>query len=382
LISKKLKSLISNLQSEDLQPDLVVRAPGRANIIGEHVDYCEGIVLPFAIGHSMYFVSVPSLSEVVEVTASDYGESWKNHDEEDKTSWKRYFSQMMNVLTGRSLRTKGCKIHITSDIPIGAGVSSSSALCCGFLFLLNKINQWNLDDLAIIYLASEAEHGSGLLGGRMDQYAIMKGKKNQAIMLDCLDHSFTHCRIDSEVFNFVLIDSGVKHELVNSEYNTRRAEVERALALVQQEFGEEISYRGVEECHLNFLATTYPVEYGRLRHVQSEIARVQAAISAIKKKEINKLGDLLYLSHDSLKNDYEVSCEEIDMIVDNLKEDPNVYGARMMGGGFGGSVICLVKENELVNQNTLSSSYKNTFGMELTFHTVGPSDGISIIEQQ
>ena len=377
--SEKLNALLQKLKARNLPLSTIVKAPGRANIIGEHIDYCDGIVLPFAIEQSMYFVGVQTRSDQHKIYAEDYQEQWIS-GETVTASWMKYFDQILSVLSQKSLSSAGWKVYFTSDIPIGAGVSSSSALCLGFLSLLNKLNQWELDEELLINLASEAEHGVGLRGGKMDQFAIMKGRKNQALVLDCLDHSYKSCAINRDRFHFVLINSGVKHELANSEYNTRRVKVERALNLVQQEFGEEISYRKIEEKYLDYLASAHPVEHRRLRHIYSEMRRVESAIQAIKDGETNLLGNLLTSSHNSLRDDYEVSCSEVDFIVERLSEDPSVYGSRMMGGGFGGSVIALLKKPNLESEKSLREIYQSQFHKNIKVIPVSPNSGLEVLK--
>ena len=379
--SKKLKVLLEKLKAKNKSPLAIVRAPGRANIIGEHIDYCDGIVLPFSIEQSMYFVAVPADSAVITINAEDYQAQWRS-DQVPSDSWMKYFDQILSLITEKSLSSKAWDVYFTSDIPIGAGVSSSSALCLGFLYLLNEINQWQLDDTRLINLASDAEHGVGLLGGKMDQYAIVKGMTNQALILDCIDHSYKSCDVDSNTFHFVLVDSGVKHALVNSEYNTRRKEVELGLELVQQVFGEEISYRELEEKHIDYLFRSYPLEHQRLRHVFTEIQRVASATQAIRDGRAQQLGNLLSASHLSLRDDYQVSCKEIDFIVDQLNGNLSVYGARMMGGCFGGSVIALLKKERLEGEKRLREVYQSRFEKTIQVIPVSPSSGLQIFNME
>lgn len=373
--NSKLDKVLMQLSNKGITPDSIVKAPGRANIIGEHIDYCDGWVLPFAIEQSMYFVAKRKWGGVVTIVSYDYDSEWKE-GQEIAADWMGYFRQVLAAVRRRKLPIEGCDVYVTSDIPIGAGVSSSSALCCGFLFLLKDLNNWPLDREALIQLASEAEYGLGLRGGQMDQYAVFYGEEGRAILLDCIGHNFETIEIDQEVFRFMLIDSGVQHSLVSSEYNSRRAEVERALELVREK-DSEVTYRTIDFQHLNLLEQQ-SIEHKRLRHVYSEIQRVGLAVEAISQKDPVRLGQLLFESHYSLRDDYEVSCQEIDWLIAYLEKDADVLGARIMGGGFGGALICLMKENGFRQFEKLERQYKSTFGKQLRLHSIRCSEGVTM----
>jgi len=372
--SVKLDALLERLSGRGFVPDCIVKAPGRANIIGEHIDYCEGMVLPFAIEQSMYFVTKRHASDLVVINSEDYQSTWQE-GQATSDSWMGYIQQVLVVVRKNNLLVTGCEVYITSDIPIGAGVSSSSALCCGFLYVLNEINKWQLGKNELIAMASEAEYGLGLRGGKMDQYSIFYGEEGSAVLLDCRDHTYRLIEIDQAVFQFVLLDSGVQHSLVHSDYNSRRDEVERALAQVR-EVEQEAGYRSITSRHIDLLAE-HSVERKRLRHVYSEINRVGLAVAAIEQKDPIGLGQLFFKSHYSLRDDYEVSCPEIDWLIAYLEQDRGIYGARMMGGGFGGSVICLVKEKGFHNSAPLARLYEKNFGRRLQTYPVQCAIGVT-----
>lgn len=376
--SNTLQNLKEHFSKDVGTPELLVIAPGRANIIGEHVDYCQGYVLPFAIEQAMYFLArVRTDDDTVRFYSSDYDQSW-SFGESDNYSWSKYLVQLQVLIIERDLACLGVDIYFGSDIPIGAGLSSSSALCCGVISLLSELNGWKLNKKEIIDLASEAEHGTGLMGGKMDQYAIMYGQEGTAILLDCVDHSFETVQLGQGDFAFWILDSGVSHKLVHSEYNLRRAEVYRGLDLLREQ-EESIAFRTVTVELLNEIELEYPVESRRLRHVMKEIERVQAAVAAME-NDIARLGPLMNASHVSLRDNYEVSCPELDFIVERVQALPEVYGARMMGGGFGGSVIALAgRELGVALFDRLKSDYAERFDRTCNVFPAIPCKGLQVI---
>lgn len=378
---KKKDQVIEKCKALFGTPEYVLRSPGRANIIGEHVDYCEGYVLPFSIHQSMYFAARKNDKNLMRVHALDLNESFTMSDLSNSfKGWQKYFVSLKNILDEGHQATAGFDIVFGSDIPIGGGVSSSSALCCGLVALHNEVNNLSFSGDDIIDLASRVEHGIGLKGGLMDQTAIVYGREGNAILIDCKNHSKQHIPLELGAITFVLIDSNVKHSLVESDYNKRRTEVENGLLLVRKKNSGEVDYRNITDTQIDTIRLSDPIGYKRLKHVKSENTRVLKAIDAISNKEYNRLGQLISLSHISLKDDYEVSCEELDFIVDKLKGIQNVLGSRMMGGGFGGNVIALVDGKiSSVQWTKLYEEYKNRFGTSLTQMEVSPSNGITFL---
>ncbi|NNE15039.1 MAG: galactokinase [Saprospiraceae bacterium] len=372
------KKVVADFKTRFGEPECLVRAPGRANIIGEHVDYCEGLVLPFAIKQSMYFCGKRRNDSLVYLHAFDYSKTIQLESEKEAPNWSKYFLQIINLLGKKKGLNQGFDLSFGSDIPIGGGVSSSSALCCGFLLLLNELLGLRLSKRQILNLASEAEHGIGLRGGKMDQTAIMFGKKDKAIFLDCKNETHQFIDLSLEENKFVLFDTGVKHSLVDSEYNKRREEVDLALKCVCKSIGKEVSFRELTLTDIAFLEKESTVLFNRISHVISEIDRVKQSVKAIDAKEYSSLGLLMNDSHRSLKERLEVSCNELDFIAEHLQRQANVYGARMMGGGFGGNVIALVKSGYSGGFNKLTSDYEERFGIKLKIIEVEPGKGASI----
>lgn len=359
-------------------PDLVLRVPGRANIIGEHIDYCGGTVMPFAIEKSMYFAAKKNADNIVNAMALDLDESTtiyiKNTNE--YKGWSAYLSEAIQILLSE-YPIEGFDIGFNSDIPIGAGLSSSSALCVGIISAIDRLYQLNLSKSKIVDIASQTEHGMGIRGGIMDQYTILHGQENKALFLDC--HSSTHTYVDLSTmpYNWILLNTNVKHNLVDTSYNNRRAQVEEALSIMNAKLKSDHSFKDIKVSHLSVLNDT-PLLQKRIHHVVSEMQRVQEAIDYIERSDFEKIGALLDASHRSLSEDYEVSCKELDFVCDVLQKDRSVIGCRMMGGGFGGSVIALVRDD--FDSQTIETDYSSKWGLQLDVINVSPSRGVQVIQ--
>ncbi|MBK8348944.1 MAG: galactokinase [Saprospiraceae bacterium] len=361
-------------------PDASVFAPGRANIIGEHTDYNDGFVMPFAIGQGVWFFANDNTSENLCITAFDTGEYTiienKSTDEKVRFGWEKYFRQVLAVLDLHHI--KGANIVFGGNLPIGAGVSSSSAITCGFVALLNQLNQWGMNADNMVDTSVKAERGYGVRGGIMDQYTIINGIKNKAILLDCQTNTHEYIDLNMGKYHFCLINTNVKHNLIQTDYNQRRAECEHAVRLLDKHYRNIKSIRdiGMEDLPLirNLLDDTL---FNRVSFVVQENNRVLHARNAILHGNYPKLGELLYESHDGLSQMYHVSCEELDWLVDYSLEADEIAGARMMGGGFGGCTINLI--NGQLHKETihsLTSDYEKKFNIKPDIIAVSCEDGI------
>jgi galactokinase len=373
----KLQILQDKFKAWKGNPDLVLKVPGRANIIGEHIDYCGATVMPFAIERSMYITARKISGHIVNAMALDFDEftSIDIGDVKAYKGWQAYLSAAIKIISAE-YPIEGFDIGIYSDIPIGAGLSSSSAFCVGIISTIDRLYQLNLSKSKIVSIALQAEHGMGIHGGIMDQYTILHGVKNKALLLDC--HSSTHTYIDLSTmpFNWILLNTNVKHTLVDTPYNDKRSQVEEGLSIINRKLMSDHSFMDIEETHLSLLNDT-PHLHKRMCHVVSEITRVQKAIDFIERREYEKIGHLLNASHRSLSVDYEVSCKELDYVCDVLQKDRNVIGCRMMGGGFGGSVIALVRDD--FDSRKIESAYALKFDIKLDIIGVSPSRGVEVI---
>jgi galactokinase len=327
--------------------------PGRINIIGEHVDYCGGMVMPAAIDRACYVAVAHNGTNNLRVS-SDFGEATIALDKfEAKGDWRDYVAGMAFALIEAGEICSGYDLMIASDVPIGAGVSSSAAL---EVALGLAMTGGDLTGARLAQIAQRAEnHFVGMNCGIMDQFASANGVADHALMLDCESLAYTPLAIPTDV-RFLLIDSGVKHAHVGGGYTSRREDCEAAAKTLGVGLLCEIE----DPAHLENLDGN---PRKRARHVVSEIARTKAAQQALDAGDIAKLGDLINQSHASLSHDMEVSTPEVDRLAAIAQATNGVYGARMMGGGFGGSVIALVDAAQVeAAQASIVASYGDYLG--------------------
>mgnify|MGYP001001557497 CR=1 FL=1 len=359
-------------------PDIGLFAPGRANIIGEHTDYNEGYVLPFAIGQGVWFYAKHNTNNHFNIQAIDTKEETilRKDASAFKYGWEKYFFQVLNAMTGFNI--KGADIVFGGNLPIGGGISSSSAITCGFVALLNRLNQLQLSTDEMVAKAVEAERGYGVRGGIMDQYSIFNGKKNTAILIDCRSNSHEYINIEMGDHHFYLINTNVKHNLIHTDYNNRRGECESAVSLLSQYYRELNSLRDLDITDLPKINRLLDDKlFNRISFVVQENKRVLQTIRALKDKNYTEVGELLYASHDGLSQMYHVSCEELDWLVKYTLDEDQFLGARMMGGGFGGCTINLTKG--FLKDSTIADieqKYKDTFGIKPHIFHIQSEDGI------
>ena len=338
---------------------LKVIAPGRINLLGEHLDYNQGVVLPAAINRFFEFEFKGNTTDCIHIEALDLNESWEFDLHELKklktTGWKSYVKGVF-ILMGLS-SVNGLHICFKSNIPIGAGLSSSAALCCGLAFGLNEFFDLGKTRLELALLAQQTEHQyAGVKCGLMDQVACLFGEEAHLLAFDTLDHSIETFSLPLVGVQLFLIDSKVKHNLAASAYNERRSQLEEAWNLAQQIFVGIESWRSLNPFQFKALLSHLDaVSIKRLTYVLDEMSRVQKVQVLAKQiaADLNdssalndsyqELGHLLNQTHDGLRDLYEVSCEEIDFLQCHLQQTPGILGARMMGGGFGGCLLVLAK---------------------------------------
>jgi len=364
-------------------PESIFMSPGRINIIGEHVDYNNGFVLPAAIDKYICFAitKLPD-SQEGEFYAVDLNDHYTVKVNDDlkpvSQSWANYLIGVIDGIKKKGKTIGGFKVAFSSDIPMGAGLSSSAALECGFAFALNTIYQLGLDKETITLIGQKSEHNfAGVKCGIMDQFASVFGKKEKVIKLDCntLEYNYYDAKLGD--YCLVLFDSCVKHTLLTSGYNDRRNEVERGISIIKENFSEVKDYRDVTYEMLEKLKEKLgEVIFKRCRFVIEEIKRVGEAAAALQNQEFQKLGELLVATHRGLSEDYEVSCEELDFLVDETIKEEGVCGARMMGGGFGGCSINLMKKSVASDViATIQKKYKEKFGIDMKVYQVNISEG-------
>jgi galactokinase len=361
------------------QPETVIFAPGRANIIGEHTDYNEGFVLPFAIGQGVWFYAISHENRRhFNVMAFDTKEETilSPDSGEPKFGWEKYFRQVLNVMS--TFDIKGADIVFGGNLSIGAGISSSSAITCGFVALLDQLNHLHLGPDDLVTKAVEAERGYGVRGGIMDQYAIYNGQKDKAILIDCRNNSHEYVDIAMADHHFYLINTNVKHNLIHTDYNNRRAECEQAVSLLNQNYREMNALRDLTIADLPKIRLMLDdTLFNRVSFVVQENRRVLQTVQAMSEKNYEAVGELLYASHDGLAQMYHVSCEELDWLVNYTLDEDQFLGARMMGGGFGGCTINLIEG--MLSDSTISdieNKYHDRFGIKPDIFPVQSEDGI------
>ena len=366
-------------------PSFVIASPGRINLIGEHVDYNHGFVLPAAIDKYMYVAVSKRSDHQIVLYAADIQQNYQTSLDAplqpSSSGWPNYVLGVIHDLLAAGHSVSGFNMLITGNIPIGAGVSSSAALECATVFACKHLFDLNISKQTMVQIAQRAENNFvGVNCGVMDQFASMFGKADHVIKLDCADLSYTYFPFKLEGISIVLFDTFVKHSLASSEYNTRRQECETGIAALRQQFSIT-SFREATLIMLDAVADTISSDvYSRCRYVIEEIARMESACNHLLAGEIDAFGARMYETHTGLSKLYKVSCPELDLIVENCMNETAIIGARMMGGGFGGCVLALVQATELETvYKRINAVYENTFGRSMGKYVMQIGDGTRIL---
>lgn len=365
-------------------PAVTARAPGRINLIGEHTDYNDGFVLPAAINKSVFVCVGPRPDRQVHLYATDLGESLTLSLDEvapQSASWANYVLGVVDQLQQNGLPVHGFNLTFGGDLPQGFGLSSSAAVECGVLGALNALFGCGLAPWDVVRMAQRAEHTfAGVRCGIMDMFASVFGRREQAMRLDCLSLDFAYVPLDLQDCKILLLNTNVKHSLASTAYNTRRQECEQGLRWVQAHHPEVLSLRDVTPDLLEqYVAPRDPVVHRRCRFVWAENARVLDACADLHAGRLEAFGEKMYGSHAGLSAEYEVSCPELDFLVDFVRDRPGVLGARMMGGGFGGCTINLVRAAAIEPLvEAASAAYRSATGLSLTAFVVETADGLSV----
>jgi galactokinase len=368
------------------QQPLLVRSPGRINIIGEHTDYNEGFVLPAAIDKAAYVAMNLREDEEIHLVAADLDETYRTRLSDlapvQEPGWPNYLLGAAAQCKQQGLPLHGFNAVLSSDIPIGAGLSSSAAVECATMFALNELMQTKLDRLTMVHMAQRAEHTyAGVKCGIMDQFASMMGKKDALIRLDCRTLDYTYVPFRLEGFKILLLNTNVKHALASSAYNERREACERAVELIRPHVPGLRSLRDADESMLDqYVRPVDPLVDQRARYVVQEIQRLLDACDAIGQGDLLTLGRLMFDTHKGLSGMYQVSCRELDWLVDRVRGHEGVLGARMMGGGFGGCTINLVKDEAIEPLiDILKDAYEAEMGLPLTPYIATIDEGTGIL---
>ncbi|PWA05169.1 galactokinase [Flavobacterium psychrotolerans] len=365
-------------------PEKIVLSPGRINIIGEHVDYNDGFVLPAAIDKIICFAFEKNNSDLAKIIAIDLDDEFEidinDEMKQNDKVWTNYLRGVINQLKSIGFTFEGFNCVFSSNIPVGSGLSSSAALECGFLFGINELFNLNIKPLHIALMGQHAEHWVGINCGIMDQFSSVFGLENKVIKIDCKTLEFEYHNANFSDYSLVLFDSNVKHSLMTSAYNERRQQCEEGITIIKNNFPGISSFRDcTEEQVLSLQYLMSEDVFKRSHFVVKEIKRVIQACDALDKGNIEFLGQLMFETHEGLSTEYEVSCPELDFLVNTVKEEQSVIGSRLMGGGFGGCTINLIKkgEEEAIKAK-LSQMYLETFGIALKIYDVKIGNGTSL----
>ena len=363
-----------------------IKSPGRLNLIGEHTDYNGGYVLPCAVNLSvdLYF----EISKKKSSVTTDLGYSMKFNVKQNyiksENHWENYVLGVVEELKKIKHNLINFNCDIKSTLPSGSGISSSSALICGLIKGLCILNDIELDNTGIIDLSRNVEHKYiGVLGGIMDQFTILNAKKNTAILLDCSSLKVKYIDLDLKDYELLLLNTNVKHNLANTQYNNRVFECKQALEIINKLVGK--SYLNLSDVSLNELSLAKnklsKENYNRALFVLKENERALKSAELLEKNDLIQFGELMYSSHYGLKNNYEVSCKELDYLVDVTREHKDILGARMMGGGFGGCTINLINKNFTEKFiKIITQQYKLNFKLDLGVIIAKPQEGLRIIK--
>ncbi len=361
------------------------RAPGRVNLIGEHTDYNDGFVMPVAIGFSTWVTSAPRDDRIVSVLSENFSETIEFAlDDQNLVAlghWSDYVKGVAVTLERAGHRLRGAQLRIRGEVPIGSGLSSSAALevASGYALVTNSGLIVGRTDLA--KLCQQAENGFvGMRCGIMDQFVSCQGQAGKALLLDCRSLEFKLLPLPEDA-RLAICNTMVIHSLATSEYNARRMECEAAVRHFAQSHPNVRALRDVTEVDLKLLGNDLSeVIYRRCRHVITENARVLAAGAALEKGDLENFGQLMNSSHRSLRDDYEVSCKELDLMVELALQLPGVYGARMTGGGFGGCTVNLVMAESVDEfRKTVAEGYEKATGLAPEIYICSAAKGVEEI---
>ena len=352
------------------------RASGRVNLIGGHTDYNDGYVLPIPLDRDIWIVGSPRNDDTVNAYAADFDE-WATFSLKDVTSkntaqWVNYIQGVAWSLHKRGYILRGVDLVIKGTVPIGAGLSSSAAIEVAALRLFSKISGFTVEPVEAAYICMEAENDYvGVKCGVMDQFVASLGRRGNALFIDCRTNDFELLSLPPDV-RVVIVNSNVKRELASSAYNERRAQCMEGVKILEQYLPGIRALRDVSVSDLNeFGHNLPPLIYRRCHHVVTENARVLEGVRALKAEDMMKLGELINASHASLRDNYEVSSDELNILVETAQSLPQTLGSRMTGAGFGGCTVNLVKANSVLDfTRKISEGYFEATGLSAEIYPV------------
>ncbi|MDX5338257.1 MAG: galactokinase [Cyclobacteriaceae bacterium] len=364
---------------------LIAFAPGRINLIGEHTDYQEGFVFPAAVDFGINVGIQKNGLRYCRLYSMDFDQEFSfelDSFSPKKGHWATYVMGMCSLLQQSGYTLEGFDLIIGGNIPVGSGLSSSAALSVAIGTAISGLFRFGIPKKNIALYAQKSEHlYAGVKCGIMDPYASAFGAKGKALLLDCRTNTHEEIAVDLQEYTLILTNTKVKHSLADSAYNKRREACEESVKILQARFPEIHTLRDIPESELEELKSILPDHlFPKAKHVITECHRVLQAANALKDRDLISFGNLLNASHKSLSQDYEVSCAELDFLAEKAQSLPFVLGSRMMGGGFGGCTISLVKTSEIESfQFILSQSYREAFQKDPDFISVHLSEGALVL---
>jgi galactokinase len=358
------------------------RAPGRVNLIGEHTDYNDGFVLPMAIDRETVVAAAPRTDRRVRLFSLNAEESFEfdldRPGAKQRGLWLDYVEGVAQALEARGVTLRGADLGVASDVPVGAGLSSSAALEVSAGLALASVSEREVDRVRLALAGQAAEHEYvGIKCGIMDQFIAALGRAGHALLIDCRSLEAKLIPFETTDVAVVICDTRVKHELSSSEYNTRRAECERGVEILRESLPGVRALRDVSVSDLERYGERLPEVIGkRCRHVVTENERTLAAAEALRAGNLDEMGRLMDRSHRSLRDDFEVSCRELDILVDIAGNIGGCVGARMTGGGFGGCTVNLVRRAALAEfQAVIRDEYRRATNIEPGIYVSEAGDG-------
>jgi galactokinase len=365
----EMRSLFNSIYLDRGLDILVRSAPGRVNLIGEHTDYNDGYVLPVPLRTRVYAAGRLNGSKTINIYATDYNQKTDYNLNEiqydNEQPWTNYPKGVTKTLIDQGNDISGCDILLKGDVPQGAGLSSSAAVEIATARLLKDLNGLNIDSIELAYIGKKAENEFvGVQCGVMDQFVASLGCEDNALFIDCRTNHHENIPLHPD-HAVVIVNTMVKRELATSAYNERRSQCEEGVRLLKQSIPHINALRDVSPTQLHQLDQLPEPIRNRCRHVVTENARVLESIKALRNGDMRNLGTLMNQSHNSLRDDYQVSCYELDTLVETARNAPGILGARMTGAGFGGCTVNLVEKEKTPSFiETITKRYITATGIQ------------------
>ena len=380
-----MDDLIRSHEEEHGQsPDIIAQAPGRVNLIGEHTDYNEGFVLPMAIDYYIQVAVSRRKDQHLRFYSADFNDrkrtSLSNLRYKKEDRWANYLKGIISVLQTRGYSTGGLSFSVSGNIPVGVGLSSSAALEVATAYAVQKLLSIELSGPDLARLAQEAENSFvGVQCGIMDQFVSRMAKSGSAMFIDTRSMEHSHIPIAFRSVKILITNSSVPRSLVESEYNQRRGECEKCVSLLSsRKPGRSLRDYTTEDLR-DSLGLIPETTRKRCLHVVEENQRVRDAEASLRRGDIGSFGKLMNRSHESLRDQYEVSCPELDWLVKRAWETDGVYGSRMTGAGFGGCTVTLIEETAIPKYEARLEAYERIFSFKPELFLVHPAAGAQII---